>query len=79
MDIKLYRQYLQEYVDEAIEQSNGTVQGIAERLHEKDVRGLFVLHREEKKRALIDARLGFDEHRHWPLDIILRHLGVTRG
>jgi hypothetical protein len=36
-----------------------------------------VMHREEKQRALADARQAFDEHRHWPLEIVLRHLGVS--
>jgi hypothetical protein len=43
------------------------------------VGGLLVLHKEEKQRALADARHAFDEHRHWPLEIILSHLGVEAG
>jgi len=76
MDIGLYRQYLQQYVQEAVDNSNGTIAGIAENLHAKNVSGLLVFHKDEKKRALADARQAFDEHRHWPLDIILSHLGV---
>jgi hypothetical protein len=76
MDIGLYRQYLQQYVQEAMDESNGSINGIAEYLHAKNITGLVVLHKEEKKRALADARKAFDEHRHWPLDIILSHLGV---
>ena len=76
MDIGLYRQYLQQYVQEALDHSNGTIAGIAENLHAKHVSGLLVIHKEEKKRALADACQAFDEHRHWPLDIILSHLGV---
>ena len=76
MDIGLYRQYLQQYVQEAMDDSNGSISGIAEYLHAKNITGLVVLHKEEKKRALGDARKAFDEHRHWPLDIILSHLGV---
>jgi hypothetical protein len=78
MDLTLYQQYLNQYVREAITQSDGSVRGIAEQLHERDVRGLIVVHREEKKRALIDARRAFDDHRHWPLEIILSHLGVAQ-
>ena len=76
MDIGLYRRYLQQYVQEALDQSNGTIAGIAENLHAMNVSGLLVIHKDEKKRALADARKAFDEHRHWPLDIILSHLGV---
>jgi len=76
MDIGLYRQYLQQYVQEALENSNGTNAGIAENLHAKKISGLLVIHKDEKKRALADACKAFDEHRHWPLDIILSHLGV---
>ena len=77
MDVKLYRKYLDQYVQEAIDESDGNISKISERLHEKVVKGLFVTHREEKQRALADARQAFDEHRHWPLEIILSHLGVT--
>jgi hypothetical protein len=76
MDIGLYRQYLQKYVQEALDNSNGTIAGIAENLHAMNVTGLLVIHKDEKKRALADARKAFDEHRHWPLHIILSHLGV---
>jgi hypothetical protein len=76
MDIALYRRYLQQYVQEALDHSNGTIAGIAENLHAMNVSGLLVIHKEEKKRALADARKAFDEHRHWPLDIIISHLGV---
>ena len=74
----LYMQYMQEYVNLAIKESNGTPSGIYERLAEMQVKGLIVRHRQEKQRALRDARLGFDEHRHWPLDIILSHLGLEK-
>jgi hypothetical protein len=40
------------------------------------VKGLLVRHREEKRRALEDAQRAFDEHRHWPLEIILSQLGI---
>jgi hypothetical protein len=77
MDIRLYQQYLKQYVKEAVNESDGSVRSIAEILHSKDVKGIFVVHREEKKRALLDARRAFDDHRHWPLEIILSHLGVA--
>lgn len=76
MDIGLYQKYLQEYVQEAINYSDGSKAGIAEYLHTKRISGVLVLHKEEKKRALMDATHAFDEHRHWPLDIVISHLGV---
>ena len=75
MDIKLYQQYLQEYVGRAIQNSNGTNASIAEHLDTIHI-GRLAAHRLEKERALADARKAFDEHRHWPLDIVLSHLGV---
>ena len=76
MDIKLYRQYLNEYVQQAINESDGKVSRITELLYEKQVKGLMVAHREERLRALSDAQQAFSEHRHWPLEIIISHLGV---
>jgi hypothetical protein len=40
------------------------------------VSGILTRHKEEKKRALEDARTAFNEHRHWPMDIIISHLGL---
>jgi len=77
MNIQLYQQYLQQYVAEAVRESDGSVRGAAEHLSMIQVKGLLVTHKEEKRRALADARTAFDEHRHWPLEIILKHLGVT--
>jgi hypothetical protein len=77
MDINLYQQYLKKYVTEALRESDGSNRGVAEHLSTIQVKGLLVAHREEKQRALADARQAFDEHRHWPQDIILKHLGVA--
>jgi hypothetical protein len=76
MDIGLYRKYLQQYVQEAIQSSNGTNASIYEELDSMKVTGLITRHKEEKQRALKDAKVAFDEHRHWPLKIVLSHLGV---
>lgn len=76
MDIKLYRQYLNQYVQQAIDESDGKLPSISEHLYAIRVKGFFVSHREEKQRALLDAQNAFGEHRHWPLEIILSHLGV---
>jgi hypothetical protein len=77
MNIILYRQYLQQFVQEAIDHSDGTNAGIASYLGDKQIKGFLVQHREEKQRALRDAKQAFDDHRHWPMDIVLSHLGVT--
>jgi len=74
----LYQQYMQEYVHQAIKESDGTPRDIYERLAEMQVKGLLVRHKMEKQRALRDARLAFDEHRHWPLEIILSHLNIEK-
>lgn len=76
MDIGLYRRYLEDYVREAKENSDGSVRGIRNYLHEKQVKGFFVRHRLEKERALADARKAFDEHLHWPIEIVFSHLGL---
>ena len=77
MDILRYQQYMKQYVNQAIQESDGTNQGIAGYLWGIQVKGLLVTHREEKRRALADARQAFDDHRHWPREIILSHLGIT--
>ncbi len=76
MNRALYQQYMQQYIHQAIRESNGTPGEVYELLAEMQVKGLLTRHKVEKKRALTDARLAFDEHRHWPLAIILSHLGI---
>jgi hypothetical protein len=76
LDIKLYNQYLQQYISEAIRNSNGSNRSISEHLETIQVKGLFVRHKLERRQALADARAAFDKNRHWPLEIILSHLGV---
>ncbi|UCH61245.1 MAG: hypothetical protein JSV61_07115 [Anaerolineales bacterium] len=77
MDLGVYRQYLEQYVREAVDNSDGTNVSISNYLWEKKITGLWVRHRQEKQKALKEARKAFDEHRHWPLEIVLSHLGVT--
>ena len=77
MDRVRYQQYLKQYIVEAVQHSDSSTRGIAEHLSTIQVKGRLVMHREEKQRALADARQAFDEHRHWPLEIVLRHLGVS--
>ena len=78
IDIKKYQHYLQQYVDQAFQNSDGTVRGLQDYLESIQVKGIFVRDKVEKQRALADAIQAFTEHRHWPLDIILSHLGVSR-
>lgn len=79
MDIGVYRKALEELVLEAISNSDGSNASIAEYLGARRVSGLFVRNKTEKQRALDDARKAFDEHRHWPLEIVISHLGLERG
>jgi len=76
MDLKAYRHYLEQFVREALEKSDSTNAGISSYLWEKKVSGLLVRHRQEKQKALNEARKAFDEHRHWPVEIVLSHLGI---
>ncbi len=76
MNTILYQQYLEQFVKEAVASSDGTNADIATRLWAKKITGILVLHRMEKTRALDDARRAFDEHRHWPLEIVISHLGL---
>ena len=78
MDLKVYLHYLEQYVREALENSDGTNAGISDYLWEKQVSGLMVRHRFEKRKALNEARKAFDEHRHWPVEIVLSHLGIAK-
>ena len=78
INLPKYRRYLQEYVDQALERSDGTPSSIRDYLDSIQVKGLFVRDKAEKERALADAIQAFSEHRHWPVDIILSHLGVER-
>ena len=76
MNHELYRRYLLDYIKEARDNSDGTNAGIASCLWEKTIGKFLVTNRDEKQRALSDARKALDDHRHWPQNIILSHLGV---
>jgi hypothetical protein len=79
LDIAVYRRYLNQYVREGLANSNGTNAGIAEYLQSLPTKfGWLAKHKDERLRALMDARKAFEEHRHWPLDIVLSHLGVDQ-
>jgi len=79
MNIGIYQRYLKEFVLEALEQSDGTNAGISRYLWDKKVTGFWTRHRHEKQKALTEARNAFDEHRHWPVEIVLSHLGIKEN
>lgn len=76
MNTALYMRYLKEFVQEAIKNSDGTNAGIAAYLWEKKITGFMVQHKEEKQKALTEARKAFDEHRHWPVPIVVSQMGL---
>lgn len=76
MDLGEFRKFVEEYTREAIQNSDGTNAGITEYLRMKKPAGRFSPHREEKNRARDEVIKTFDEHRHWPLSIIISFLGI---
>jgi hypothetical protein len=76
MNIGAYRAYLTELIKEAVENTDGSKSEIAEYLGMKKIPRYLVRNKAEKKQALRDAQIAFDEHRHWPVEIIISHLGV---
>ena len=79
LDIGAYRRYMQELIVEALQNTDGSINEITEYLRSKRVSGLLVRNKKEKQRALEDARLGFEKNSHWPVEIIISHLGVERS
>jgi hypothetical protein len=75
VNIGVYRQVLEKYVTEAVQNSDGTHTGISNYLWDVKIPRLS-LNRYERQRALADARQAFDDHRQWPVDVILSHLGL---
>jgi hypothetical protein len=78
MDLGAYQRYLESYVKEAVERSDGTTARISEILWSMKVGGFLTRQRAEKQKAIDEARKAFDDHRHWPVEIILSHLGIQR-
>jgi hypothetical protein len=76
MDYKLYSQYMHKYLEDAITNGNSKPADIAKYLDDIPLPGRFARNKEERIRALREVRQAFNEHRHWPLDIILSHLGI---
>ena len=56
MNIEVYRQYLQQLIREALDNSDGTSSEISQYLWGKKVSGLLVRNKAEKQKALEDAR-----------------------
>ena len=76
MNTALYLKYLDRYVTEAVQNSDRTNSGIAEYLGEIKIKGLLTRHKVEKSRAVSDAQKAFYDHRHWPVDLVISHLGL---
>jgi hypothetical protein len=76
MDYKLYSQFMHEYLKAALADGSQKPAEIARYLDEIPLPGRFARNKEERIRALQAVRQAFNEHRHWPLDIILSHLGI---
>jgi hypothetical protein len=76
MDQKVYRQYLREYLRDALQKSDGSNAGMSNYLMQQIEPGRFTRYREEKIRALNDVQRTFSEHRHWPVDMVFSYLGI---
>jgi hypothetical protein len=76
MDGEAYRNALKKYVFEAIQNSRGSNAQVYEYLSSIKLNRFLVKNKVEKERALADARKAFDEHRHWPQDIVISQLGL---
>jgi len=77
MDYKLFSKYMHEYLKEAMASGHNNPTEIASYLEEIPLPGRFARNKVERVRALREVRQAFNEHRHWPLDIILSHLGIN--
>ncbi len=75
MDHKRYHQFLRDYLQEAIANTNRTTPAVMLYLTEIPAPGRFARNRAERVKAIATLREAFDEHRHWPLDIAISHLG----
>ena len=78
MDLGVYWRYLDELVQEALENSDRSNESISNYLWTKKKPGRLTRHRHEKTKALEEARRAFDDHRHWPVDVVISHLGIEK-
>ena len=79
VDYGVYWKYLDELVQEALVNSDRTNKGISNYLQAKQNPGFLTRHRHEKTKALEEAIKAFNEHQHWPLEIVLSHLGIDKN
>jgi hypothetical protein len=78
MDIGAYRTAVQNYVKLALDNTDGSNKQISEYLWSVSVPRFLARNKTEKRRALADVRKAFDDHAHWPLEVILSQLGVDK-
>ena len=76
MDRKIYQQYLEEYVINALEEENDDVSAAAAHLNNKKKPSVFAKDRKEKDAALKRARKLLAETRDRPAWIVLKSLGL---
>jgi hypothetical protein len=78
MDIGAYRAAVQDYVIQALENTDRSNKQISEFLWSLSVPRFLARNKTEKRRALADVRKAFDDHGYWPLEVILNQLGVDK-
>ncbi|MBS1250111.1 MAG: hypothetical protein MAG431_01701 [Chloroflexi bacterium] len=76
MEHKIYRQYLHEYVLEALEKEDDDVSAAADYLLDKKKPFLLAKNRKEKRAALKRAQKLFQESRDRPAWIVLKSIGL---
>ncbi len=76
MDYKIYQQYLESYVLDALDKKNDDVSAAADYLLDKKKPPIFAKDRKEKKAALERAQKLFNESRSRPVWIVLKSIGL---
>lgn len=76
MNHQLYQKYLHDYLQEALGRVSHNTPAVMVYLSEMEMPGRFARHREERLKAITTLRQAFEEHRHWPLEIVISHLGL---
>jgi hypothetical protein len=76
MDYDLYKNYLEQYALEALEESGDDVSRAADILSKKKKPSFFARHRREKREALSRLKKLFNESRDRPAWIVLKSLGL---
>ena len=78
MDHKLYRQYLESYALEALEENEDDVSAAADYLLNKKKPFFLSKHRKEKRAALKRVQKLFSTSRDRPVWIVLKSLGLDK-